>query len=300
MNYAYLRAFHQIVEQGGVTQAAATLGLTQPTLSGQVKALQALYGVRLIERSGRGVQPTELGQALHAMTRRFFAVEAEMAEMLEQVRDPGRGRLRLGADAPAHVIPALALFNRRHPGIRLSVTLGNSRSILDALLDRRCDVAVIADPPRDRRLHAARVRIDRLVALVPASHAWAGSREVAFAQLARQKLVLREPGSRTRAVLEAALAAAGVKPEDALEMGSREGVLESVAAGLGVGVIFDSEYRADSRLRALGIKGAAVESAEYLACLAQRRQTPSVDAFFRLALALADDKRSRRAGPAPD
>ncbi|MCC6467069.1 MAG: LysR family transcriptional regulator, partial [Alphaproteobacteria bacterium] len=235
MNYAHLRAFHAVVEQGGVTQAAAWLGLTQPTLSSQVKALQARYGVRLVERSGRGVEPTELGQALHALTRRFFAVEAEMAAMLEQARDPKRGRLRLGADAPAHVVPELALFSRRHPGVRLSVTLGNSRAVLEALLDRRCDVAVIADPPRDRRLHTLPLRTDRLLALVPAGHPWAARRAVAFGQFAREKLVLREAGSRTRAVLEAALAAAGAKPEDALEMGSREGVLESIAAGLGVG-----------------------------------------------------------------
>jgi aminoethylphosphonate catabolism LysR family transcriptional regulator len=290
MNYAYLRAFHAVVEQGGVTRAAASLGLTQPTLSGQVKELQALYGVRLIERTGRGVAPTELGQALHGMTRRFFAVEAEIEEMLLQARDPERGRLRLGADAPAHVIPALALFSRRHPGIRLSVALGNSRSILDALLDRRCDIAVIADAPGDRRLHALPMRVDRLIALAPKGHDLAARQAIDIDQLARQPLVLREPGSRTRAVLEAALAGAGVKPEDALEMGSREGVIESVAAGLGVGVVFASEYRSDPRLDALAITGASVESTEYLACLAQRRQVAAVDAFFRLALEMAEGK----------
>ncbi len=295
MSYATFRAFHAVVEHGGVTRAAAALGLTQPTLSGQVKELQARFGVRLLERSGRGVEPTELGRSLHALTRRFFAIEAEIEEMLAQARDPARGRLRLGADAPMHIIPVLAAFSRRYPAIRLSVALGNSQSILAALLDRRCDVAVIADPPRNRRLHAVPLRVDRLVALVSKGHDWAALRTVDFTRLARQRLVLREPGSRTRAVLQAALAAAGIKPEEAVEMGSREGVIESVAAGLGIGLVLASEDRRDARLASLAITGAAIENTEHLACLAQRRHTPAVEAFFRLALErVASAGRDRR------
>ncbi|MCC7048982.1 MAG: LysR family transcriptional regulator, partial [Alphaproteobacteria bacterium] len=90
------------------------------------------------------------------------------------------------------------------------------------------------------------------------------------------------------------------KPEDALEMGSREGVLESIAAGLGVGVIFASEYRDDPRLRALAITSAAVESQEHLACLAQRRQNPVIQSFFRLALDLARSKPAAGPAQAPD
>lgn len=287
MNYAALRAFHAIVEHGGVTRAAAALGLTQPTLSGQAKSLQARHGVRLFERRGRGVEPTELGRALYELTRRFFAVEDEMEQMLVAARDPGRGRLRLGADAPAHVIPALAAFSRRFPRIKLEVSLGNSQAILDQLLDRRLDVAVIPDLPRDRRLHAVPLRDDRLVALVPLKHDWGRRRRVRLGELARQSVVLREPGSRTRAVLQAALERAGATIGEALEIGSREGVLEGVAAGLGVGVIFRSEFRGDERLKALDLTGAATVSREYVACLAARRDTPAVDAFFAAAMKLA-------------
>lgn len=289
MNYAALRAFHAIVEHGGVTRAAAALGLTQPTLSGQVKGLQAHHGVRLFERCGRGVEPTEPGRAMHALTRRFFQVEEEIAEFLTAARDPGRGSLRLGADAPAHVIPALAAFARRFPRMRLSLSLGNSRDILAELLDRRCDVAVIPDLPRDRRLYAVALRDDRLVALVTRRHAWVRRGRVRLAELARQPVVLREPGSRTRAVLQAALERASVTLDATLEIGSREGVLEAVAAGLGVGVIFASEFRGDERLRTLDLTGAPTHSREYVACLASRRETPAVQAFLVVALEQAGD-----------
>jgi aminoethylphosphonate catabolism LysR family transcriptional regulator len=287
MNYAALRAFHHVAQQGGVTRAAAALGLTQPTLSGQVKGLQARHGVRLFERRGRGVEPTELGLALHELTCRFFAVEDEIAEFLAAARDSGRGRLRLGADAPAHVIPALAAFNRRFPRMKLEVSLGNSQTILNQLLERRLDVAVIPDLARDKRLYAVPLRNDRLVALVPLTHEGAGRGRMRLGELARQSVVLREPGSRTRAVLQAALERAGVTIGEALEIGSREGVLEAVAAGLGVGVIFLSEFRGDERLKALDLTGAPTASREYVACLAGRRDAPSVEAFFEVAKSLA-------------
>lgn len=287
MNYAALRAFHHVVEHGGVTRAATALGVTQPTLSDQIKGMQTRHGVKLLERSGRGVEPTELGRALHVLTRRYFAVEEEIDEFLSSARDPGSGRLRLGADAPGHVIPALAAFARRFPRMRLSLSLGNSRDILAQLLDRRCDVAVIPDLPRDRRLYTAALRDDRLVALVPRRHNLARQGYVAVADLARGSVVVREPGSRTRAVLQGALERAGVTLGTALEVGSREGVIEAVAAGLGTGVIFLSEFRGDERLRAIELAGAATHSREFVACLAARRDAAPVKAFVEIAQALA-------------
>lgn len=283
MNYAALRAFHYVVEKGTVTRAAAVLGVTQPTLSGQLKGLQAQYGVALLERVGRGVKPTDIGHTLHEFTRRYFAVENEIEEFLTGARDSGSGRLRLAADAPTHVVSALAAFTRRFPRIHLTVSLGNSSDILAQILDRRCDVAIAAGLPRDKRLHSLPLREHKLVALVPRQHPWATRRRARLIELAFQPVVLREPGSRTRDVLQRALERTGVALIDELEIGSREGVIEAVAAGLGVGVMFDSEYRPDERLTTVRLTGAPTTSREYIACMASRRNVPAVDAFMRIA-----------------
>ncbi len=71
MNHAQLRAFHAVAGEGGFTRAAAALGVTQPTLSGQVAELEAAYGVRLFERRGRGIELTDLGAGLFDVTRRL-------------------------------------------------------------------------------------------------------------------------------------------------------------------------------------------------------------------------------------
>jgi aminoethylphosphonate catabolism LysR family transcriptional regulator len=276
-----------VVEKGTITRAAATLGVTQPTLSGHIKELQAQYGVALLERVGRRVRPTDVGQALFEFSRRYFSVENEMDAYLTSARDPATGRLRIAADAPSHVVSAMAAFSRRFPRIHLTVSLGNSNDILAQLLDRRCDIAIAAGLPRDRRLFTLPLREHKLVALVPRQHPWASRERVRLIELAFQAVILREPGSRTREVLQRALERIGVALIDELEIGGREGVIEAVAAGLGVGVTFDSEYRPNERLTAVRFTGAPTKSREYIACLASRRSTPAVDAFMRIATELA-------------
>lgn len=282
INHAQLRAFHAVAGAGGFTRAAGVLNVTQPTLSGQVAALEEAYGVRLFERRGRGIELTEIGRNLFDVTRRLFSQEAEAEQVLSAARGLMSGQLRVAADAPYHVVPLLATFNRRHPGIRLSMTFGNSERVLQELFDRRSDVAVLPDIRADERLYAAPFRSDRLIVFVPRGHAWSTRRSIRLAELSGQRMVLREAGSTTRAVFERGLAAAGITPGEVLEIGSREAVREAVAAGLGVGVVFESEFGRDARLHRLNLRDVKLQAIEYAACLADRRPLRVVRAFFDL------------------
>lgn len=285
MNHAQLRAFHAVAQHGSFTRAALALRLTQPTLSGQVKDMQARYGVRLFERDGRGVRLTEAGRALHAVTQRLFALTAEAEQVLATAGSTEFGAFRLSADAPHHVVPVLAAFNRKHPKVRLSLAMGNTEQVLQQVLDRMSDVGVLADVRPDRRLATLPLRRDRLVLMVDRAHAWSRRRALDIGALSGSRLVLREPGSRTRAIFEAALERRGIIPGEVIEVSTREGVREAVAAGLGVGVVFASEFSADARLHAVSLRGAPLDSTEYLICLADRRKLPLVNVFFELARA---------------
>ncbi len=282
MNYAQIRAFHVVAEAGSFTRAAERIHVTQPTLSGQVAALEARYGVKLFERRGRGIELTDLGRGLRDLTRRLFGLEAEAEQLLTSAQGLTAGLLRVGADAPYLVVPLLARFSRRHPGIRLSMSFGNSERVLQELLDRRCDIAVLPDIESDARIHARPFHRDRLVVFVPRDHAWAGRRSLRISELAGQRLVLREPGSTTRAVLDRALAEAGVTSGAALAIGSREAVREAVAAGLGIGAVFESEFGRDPRLHRLRLLDVDLHAVEYAACLQERRPVRVVRAFFDL------------------
>jgi aminoethylphosphonate catabolism LysR family transcriptional regulator len=282
MNHAQLKAFHVVAREGSFTKAAEAAGLTQPTLSAQVKALEESYSVRLFERRARRVTLTDQGQALFEITARLFAIEAEAEQLLSSARGLTRGQLRLAADAPAHIIPLLAQFNRRHPGIRLSMTFGNSEEVLNALSNREADVAVLAENPSSAQIYARPFRRDEVAIFVPRGHPWYRRRSLHLSELAGQRLILRESGSVTRRLVEQALTEQQIEPDDILEFGSREAVGEAVAAGLGIGAVFASEFGHDPRLHLLTLRGTRLEAQEFAACLAERRATPIVQAFFAL------------------
>src|SRR5215469_14350565 len=253
MNHAQLRAFHAVASEGSFTRAAAALHVTQPTLSGQVKALEEAFGVRLFDRRGRKVAPTELGRELLGLTRRLFALEAEAEHLLSAARGLSKGHLRIGADAPYHVTAALAAFTRKYPGIQLSLTVGNSAELGHELREHKIDVAVLANIAGEPSFFARPLRRDRLVAFVARSHPWAKRR--------------------------------GLVVGEVLDMNSREAVRETVAAGLGVGVVSASEFGRDPRVKLLQLTGEDLAMTEYIVCLAERRELRLVRAFLDVVAA---------------
>ena len=193
-----------------------------------------------------------------------------------------RGSLRVGADAPYHVTAALAAFTARYPGIRVSLTVGNSADLAHALLDHRLDVAVLADPAGDARYFARPLRHDRMVAFVPKTHALARRRRLELADIAGLRLVLRVQGSTTRRIFETAVVRRELALAEVLDMNSREAVREAVAAGLGIGVVSQSEFGSDPRLVAVELVGEDLAMTEYAVCLAERKDLRLVKTFFDL------------------
>lgn len=280
ITHAQLRAFHAVASETSFTRAADVLHVTQPTLSAQVKSLEQSYGVLLFDRRGRRVEPTELGRELLALTRRYFTLESEAAQLLAAARGLRGGHLRVAADAPQHVMASLAAFRQTFPGIKISLSIGNSDDVLHQLLDHRADAAIIADLAPDPRIFMRPLRRDHLIAFVDRARAPTDHPGLSLRELSQQRLILREVGSTTRRAFEAAVARAGLQLGDVLEIGSREGVREAVAAGLGVGIVAAIEFGHDERLRALAINDAEIETVEYVACLAERRDLRLVGAFL--------------------
>ncbi len=287
MNSAQLRAFHSVATHGSFTSAARALNVTQPTLSSQVKALEESYGIRLFHRVGRGVALTELGFRLFEVTQRLYNLEEEAEEILSAARELNTGSIRVGSDGPHHVIPIVAEFNRRYPELELSLDMGNADRVLRDLRESRIDVAVLARADDDPRLYVLPFRRSRLVLFTRQNHPWSQRTQVRLADVADQRMVLREAQSATRKIFEAAMRRAGVSPKSVMQIESREAVREAVAAGLGVGVVSEAEFDPDPRLKTLPFQDAGLEITEYVVCLEDRRRLRIVQAFLEVAEALA-------------
>ena len=280
MTPSQLRAFHLVAESGSFSAAARDSGLSQPNLSGQVSALEKAYGVRLFDRRGRQVVPTETGRQLQGITARLFAVQDEAQALLAGEQTLTRGHLRIAADSAHHVMPIMAALRERARSVTFALAIDNSAIVLDRLLRHEADVAVMAKSVSDPRLHSVRLRTDRVVLFTPTAHPLARRGRAPLKALAEQELVLRERGSITREVLEQAMAASGVQPRAIVEVQTREGVREAVAAGFGVGAVFESELGEDRRFRAIVVGDTDLAVAEYAVCLQERRRGALVRAFM--------------------
>jgi aminoethylphosphonate catabolism LysR family transcriptional regulator len=283
MNFTQLRAFHAVASAGGFTRGAARLRLSQPAVTVQVRALEQAYGVELFRRRGQRTELTEFGREIFRQAQQLFARLDDLEQLLAAAGSLRSGRLALGADGPFAVMDLLAAFLQRYPGVRVTMRLGNATRALADLRAGHTDVAVLNLIEHGEDLIDRPLLRDRLLALVSAGHAWGERPAVALDELSGAPLILREPGSATRALLVDALAAAGLEPRVALELGSREAVREAVFAGLGVGIVFARELLPDPRLRSLVISGADLSATVSLVCLAERRELRAVAAFFDVA-----------------
>jgi aminoethylphosphonate catabolism LysR family transcriptional regulator len=283
MNLTHLRAFHAVAAAGSFTKGALRLGVSQPALTVQVRALEQRHGVELFRRQGQRIALTPFGERLFQQTRRIFMQLGDVEDLLDAAGALELGKLAIGADGPFSVMALLARFMARHPGVQVAVRIGNATRVRDDLEAGQTDVALLNLVERTADLHSRPLHRDRIVALVPRRHRLAEHPTIRLDALAAAPLILREAGSATRALVLGALEAAGLAPRIALELGSREAVREAVLAGLGIGTVFVRELVPHGGLLALEVEGTDLVAEVSIACLPERRELGTVRAFFRIA-----------------
>ncbi|MEE9265646.1 MAG: LysR substrate-binding domain-containing protein [Gammaproteobacteria bacterium] len=286
MLYTQLRSFHAVANEGGFTAAARAINVGQPTITTQVKALEEYFRVELFHRRGRRVELTDLGKTLFGLSQRIMSLEAEAAGLLVAAGGFNSGTLKVGAVGPFHAIEMLSAFNERYPGIKLPIRTGNSREMLDLLLDFQIDVAVLAYVEGDDRLLAIPYSRHPVVAFVNHSHPWWERDTVSIEEFRDQPVVLREIGSTTRLAFESALAVAGITVNIVMEIGSREAVWLAVEKGVGIGVVSDIEFIPHPNLRPIAIENADIYTYAHVVCLAERKESRIIRAFLQIAEAL--------------
>ncbi|MFF7710043.1 LysR substrate-binding domain-containing protein [Pseudomonas sp. NPDC007930] len=283
MNLFQLRAFDAVAREGSFTRAAERLCISQPAVTGHVKALEEHYQVLLLRRGARKVSLTADGEQLAALTARLFALAGQAETWLESRRQVLSGQLAIAADSPQQVMPLVARLREHHPAVVVQLRLGNARDALEALLSEQVDVAVTTAAQARNGLHLQALAVSRLLLLLPLGHPWAGRASVRLAQLEGQGMVLREAGSLTRLTFEQACQQAAVKPLEWMTLGSREAVGEAVAAGLGLGLVFSGETSPDPRLCTVPLAGEGLEQTHVLACQARQRDHKLIRTLFELA-----------------
>jgi DNA-binding transcriptional LysR family regulator len=237
MTLEQLRIFIAVAEKQHVTQAARELNLTQSATSAAIAALEARYGIKLFDRVGRGIVLTQTGRDFLDEARGVVARAKAAAQVLNDLAGLKRGSLTLAASqtvANYWLPPRIQGFQRIHPGIDLQVTIANTEQVAQAVHLGDADLGFVEGDVDDPVLSARKIDGDQLIVVVGMSHPWVSQSRIAPKSLPTTGWVLREKGSGTRAMFEAAIRKFGVKPSDlkvALELPSNEAIRAAVEAG---------------------------------------------------------------------
>lgn len=248
VNHQHLRAFHGIAVEGSFSRAARRLNVTQPTLSRQIKELEHRHQATLFEGRRPPLRLTPIGIELFALTQKMFATSNEIDELLGDSAGTGPLSIRLGADSPIYAARLAQALTLIHPEIAMVVRVDNARDTLRHLQNAVVDVAIVSDPRMDAQFFYEPLFADYLNVGIPAAHPLAQGVAFPLAALSRERLLLREPASKTRAATEVLLQTVDVTPEQVIELYSREAIREAIALGMGVSLFFSSECPPDIRL----------------------------------------------------
>jgi DNA-binding transcriptional LysR family regulator len=243
MTLEQLRVFIAVAERQHVTRAAAALNLAQSAASAAIASLEEQHGAKLFHRVGRGIELTEAGTLFLTEARAVLA-RAEAAELvLSELGGLKRGTLAVQASQTiaSYWLPRhLVAFRRAHPGIDIRLGVGNTAQVAAAVHEGVADVGFIEGAIDSPMLTTQQVARDQLVIVVGTEHPWSEIDRLEPERLLETEWVLREPGSGTRSVFEAALQAFGISPSElrvALELPSNEAVRAAVEADLGATAI---------------------------------------------------------------
>jgi LysR family transcriptional regulator, transcriptional activator of the cysJI operon len=250
MDTRQLAAFCEVVDRKSFSQAAERLGVTQPAVSLQIRSLEKRLGTKLLDRSGRRVEPTESGQRLYRAAQRMLAVEGQLLDELGGEDGALRGELTLGASTGpgGTVVPVLlGEFQSEHPELTVALSISDTNRVIEQVAERELELGIVGASPRHRGVVFEPFFRDEVILVVPPGHPFAG-KEVTLEQLREEPLILMQEGAGVRQVIEDELRRGPVRLRDLdvrLELGLQESVKSAAAAGFGATFISRSGVEAE-------------------------------------------------------
>jgi DNA-binding transcriptional LysR family regulator len=236
-----LRILLSAGRHGSFSRAAEELNVTQPYVSGQIASLESHLGTSLFRRVGRRVYLTDAGRVLLSSAEHILETVRQAEQAVEEIRGLTKGSVTVAATSTPgrHLVPELiARFLEIHPGVAVSLAVGNNSFVEKKVIQGKADIGIVASEPADAvKFEVHPLAGDEIVMVVSPQHKWARRTEVSFSDVAEERLIWRERGSGTRKRIEQEFQQAGVSPAHVLEVSGIDALKSMVAAGLGASFI---------------------------------------------------------------
>jgi len=284
VTFRQLRLFLALAETGSVSAAAKVMHVTQPTASMQLKEMSLSVGLALYEVVSKKIYLTDVGKELAVTARAVAQTWDAFEQNVDAAKGLSRGKLRVAVVSTAkYFMPHLiGSFCNKHPAIDVSLEILNRDGVVQRLRENLDDLYIMSMPPKDMDLGDEAFMPNPIVLIAPNADPLAKRTQISLHELTQRRFIVREKGSGTRMAADQFFRKMKFRPDIRLELGSNEAVKESVAGGLGLGVVSRHALhglKKENGVSVIDIEGFPVSSAWHIVYPASKKLSPLALAF---------------------
>lgn len=284
LSLSQLRAVEAVARLGSFSAAAKHLGVSQPSVSNQVHALETRFRARLIERTGYSTAPAPALEAILPQIRAVLSLCTDIEGALDQGRSLAGGALRVGYSTYQIAMPLISRFMAAYPEVGIEARALATMDVLALLEEGQIDIGFVTGRDLPAGLSGHKLLSTRIVLAAPPGHRLAGQGPLSWAEVAGLPLIQREASSGTRQIFEAAATVARIRVDTVLVLGSWGSITEMVRAGVGLGVVMAAEMSDRDGLVPIEIADRSLTASHFVVCQRDMARVATVQAMMTLAL----------------
>ncbi len=278
-----LKALEAVARTGSFTAAAEELGVSQPTVSNLIVALERQTECRFLRRGNKGIETTEMFETLRPQIKALLALKSEVDLAIGARKDLKSGSFWVGYSTYQIAMPPIARFIQTHPGVTLNARAMASLDLLPLLRTGDLDVAFVTAREPLEAMHCQKIASFRIGIVAQSDGALRDVEILSWADVAKLRLIQREPNAGTRQVFERAASEAGIAPDTILGLGSWGSITSLVRAGVGEGVGLESELvAADKDLKFIPINDEKLGAHQFLVSMPAMAASATVRQFYEI------------------
>ncbi len=289
ITFRQLEIFASVARQLSITHAAETLHLSQPAVSMQIKQIENLIGMPVLEKKGKKLYLTEAGRILRNFAEKTLSSHRMLEENLAQLSGALMGHLRLAVPETANqfVTLLLAQFCKNHSGIGFQLEIHNRSGLLECLKENSVDLVIMGQTPSGMGLITQSFMKNPLVIIAPPDHVLCLKQSIKLEQVLQNEFVVREPGSGTRIAMQRFFAEHGIELKTSMEMPNNEAIKQAVAAGLGLGIVSLHTLQQElalKQVKILQVEKMPIMRSWYIVHSRQKILTPAMNLFIQYVI----------------
>ena len=240
INLNQLRIFYHTAKYQSCSQAAKDLCITQPAVTNQIRALENFYDLKLFKKKGRRIYLTDAGKTIYEYTRKIFAWEKELEDVMRDMGELKLGNLRVGTSTTyvRSLMPLLiSSFSYVHPNIKIHLEEGNAMDMIRSLRNLKTEVAVVGKLPENPDIGFIPFCMEEVILIMAPNHHLAKKKVLSFDEIMREPIIMRNNGSATRNLINELFSLHQCEPNILMETGNVEFIKQLVQRGESIGFI---------------------------------------------------------------